>query len=267
MWRAADAPGTRRQLRRRWIACWLVAVVGVALIVVGSLVRISDIRTHQAESTGRDPYALVTQVVSQSGGRGPGSTIVTVRFHDLDGVAHTGRLTLDRSAGSHEVGSMVTVDFDAADPTRFSIVGEETGSAPVPWLVVSLVGLVAISIAAVAATWLRWTSRALRDNPWVVVESRVIEQAAGARGRRIVLRMLELRGAPDEHTLAMPLSWRAQSLDEFAPHAWVAGTGRRFLVARPGGTAIHRFRRIRVIGDGPDPSDGVALRSRHALRG
>jgi hypothetical protein len=266
LWRAADAPGTKRVMRHRWIAGGTIGVVGVALIVIGSLVRISDIRAHQAESTGRDPHAVVTRVVSQPGGRGPGSTILTVRFHDLSGVAHTGQLTLDRSAGGRAVGSTVTVEFDAHDPSRFSVVGEETGSAPIPWLVVSVLGVVMIGIAVVAATWLRWTSGVLRDNPWVVVESRVIERAT-SDDSRLILRVLELRGAPDEHTLAMPLSWRAQSLDEFAPTAWVAGSGRRFVVAVSGGAGIHRFRRVRLIGERADPSDGVALPSRHAVRG
>ena len=266
LWRAADAPGTKRLMRRRWIAAGIIGVVGVALVVLGSVVRISDIRAHDAESTGRDPHAIVTQVVAQPGGRGPGSTILTVRFHDLSGVEHTGRLTLDRSAGSHAVDSTVTVEFDAHDPSRFSVVGEETGSAPIPWLVLSLLGVVMVGIGAMAARWLRSTSGVLRDNPWVVVGSRVIERATGDDGR-FILRVLELRGAPDEHTLAMPVSWRAQSLDEFAPIAWVAGSGRRFVVAVPGGAGIHRFRRVRLIGDRPDPSGGVTLRSRHALRG
>ena len=94
----------------------------------------------------------------------------------------------------------------------------------------------------------------LRDNPWVVADATVIERP---------VRMLQLRGAPEGGAvLGEPLSWRARTLAEFAPRAWVAGSDRRFLVAPPGGAPVLRLRRVRLIGGGHDESETVPLPSR-----
>jgi Protein of unknown function (DUF3592) len=267
MWRAADAPGTRRVMRRRRAVVRLAVVAGIALIIIGMMIRVSDQHTRQAESTGRDTQAVLTEVVRQTGGTGPSSTAIAVTFHTADGGVHTGRLMLDRAASGYRVGDIVTVTYDVDDPSRFSIVGEPFEPSPIPWFVVSLFGVVFLGLGLGGMRSVTWTNRILCDNPWVAAESKVIEKLVGDGGRRVIMRMLELHGAPDDSTLAAPISWRAQSVDEFAPSAWIAGSDRRFLVAAPGGTAIHRFRRVRLTGIEFEASAGPTLRSRHTTRG
>jgi hypothetical protein len=62
------------------------------------------------------------------------------------------------------------------------------------------------------------------------------------------------------------VSWRARVLDPFAPHAWVAGDGRDFVVATPGGATFHRFRRIRLMDPAIEPDDGRSLLTRITSR-
>ncbi len=265
--RAADAPSTRRVVRRRRIVCTAVIGLGVALVVIGLVIRTSDADQQRRDSSGRDTNAVVTQVVQHSGGTGPTSSLATVTFHTADGVEHSAVLTRARAATPYHPGSVVTVLYDAQNPTHVSILGEPFASGLIPWFVPLLAGILLLFLGVGGASWLRWATRVLDENPWVSVASTVIEKPMRDGGRRVIMRMLELKGAPDTSTLAAPIGWRERALDELSPVAWVAGSDRRFLVAAPGGAPLRRFRRVRLIGSEAEQNDDPLLRSRHSRGG
>ncbi len=266
MFRAADAPATRRLVRRRRIVCTAVIALGVALVVAGVLMRTSEADQRRQDSSGRDTHALVTQIVLHRGGTGPSSSSATVTFHTTDGVEHSAELTRGRAATPYRSGSVVTVVYDAHDPTHVSILGDPFASGLIPWFVPLATGVLLLILGGGAGIWLRWAERVLEQNPWVSVTSTVIEKPMSDGGRRVILRMLELNGAPDNSTLAAPIGWRERTLDDLSPIAWVAGSDRRFLVAGPGGAPLRRFRRVRLIGGEAPPHEGPLLRSRHTGR-
>lgn len=261
--RAADAPATRRVVRRRRVVCTAVIGLGVFLVVLALVIRTSDADQQRRDSSGRDTNAVVTQIVPHSGGTGPTSSSATVTFHTADGVEHSAELTRARAATPYRPGAVVTVLYDARGPTHVSILGEPFASGLIPWFVPCLAGTLLLVLGGGAARWLRWAERVLDENPWVTVASTVIEKPMSDSGRRVILRMLELNGAPDSSTLAAPIGWRERALDELSPVAWVAGSDRRFLVASPGGAPLRRFRRVRLIGGEALQNDDPLLRTRH----
>src|ERR1700712_3506284 len=87
--RAADAPLTNKLLKRRRVVCGVVIGLGIALVVLGVVVRATDAVRQRNQSSGRDPAAVITQIVPHIGGTGPSSSSATVTFHTADGVEHS----------------------------------------------------------------------------------------------------------------------------------------------------------------------------------
>jgi hypothetical protein len=105
-----------------------------------------------------------------------------------------------------------------------------------------VLGVVAGALLTLRSAIIR---RTLRDNPWVVTRSALIEATASRTARRPVARFLELDGAPDaEPVLAGPLS--ARIVPELVEEAWVAGSDRRFVVAAVGGAPLARTQRAKL---------------------
>lgn len=249
-------------MRRRWIACTIGALVAIGLLVVGGLLWHSgdDWRTwsaHQVQTS-----ATVVDIVSDTGGRGPGSTTVAFGFLDATGAGRQGSVLLTRTDAYH-VGDVAQIYYDADDPGHVALVDRPKEPPPIPWLAPTCAGLCVLAFVAVAAWRLRASARILRDNPWVVAESRLVELALDGVAGRNVLRMLELVGAPDEGpVLAAPIALRAQLIDQLVPQAWVAGSDRRFVAGAPGGARLLRMRRVRLIGGRAVDAPETPLRSR-----
>lgn len=148
-------------------------------------------------------------------------------------------------------GPNASVEYTFAIPD-----GEARDAWVLPWFFPLLLGATSIAIGAAALNRLRWINAVLRDNPWVVVESTPIERP---------IRMLQLHGAPEDGAaLVEPLSGRRRAMADLVPQAWVAGDGRRFLVAAPGGSPVLRMRRVRLVNDPLAAFDATPLPSRLA---
>lgn len=86
----------------------------------------------------------------------------------------------------------------------------------------------------------------LRRNPWVEVPATLLEVPL-AGGSRHAITLVELRRAPDEgRVLAASAMWRARPMIDLTPTAWVAGSGRHFIVAAVGGAPLVRAKRVRL---------------------
>jgi hypothetical protein len=117
-----------------------------------------------------------------------------------------------------------------------------------PWEVPALFGAGLLAASAVAASRLRWVRRTLHEHPWVVADARVVTATRSSTGGHRAERALRLSGAPDPRTVfAAAVGVRSPSMAGFEPEAWVAGTGRQFLVAAPGGAPILRVRRVEGV--------------------
>lgn len=250
--RASDADGTKRYMRRRRFVGAGGIVVGVVLIAGSLLMLAADRRLHETSHDVRRVATITTVTTSWGGASGP-SVTVDYSFLAADGLQTVGRFSA-RPSTRYVVGAVIDIAYREGHPDQAFVLGETRDAAPLPWFFPMLFGIGAVTVGLAALRRMRWTSRTLRDNPWVLANASVIERP---------VRVLRLSGAPEDGSIiAQPLSWRGRTLDAFAPHAWVAGSGRRFLVAVPGGSEVLRFRRIRVVGEpmsasGPDP-----LRSR-----
>jgi hypothetical protein len=103
-------------------------------------------------------------------------------------------------------------------------------------------GALLIVIAGWSLRSLLWITSILRRSPWVVAKSMVIEARL-----TVTARLLAIHDAPDDgQTLAAPIAWRSPPLVGMEPNVWVAGTGRRFIIAAPGGAPLLRARRAAV---------------------
>lgn len=226
------------------MACAVASCIGLALVGSGALIGLADgSRGGLTETTG-----TVSGFEEAVAGRAGPSRVLVVAFTDEGGVQHTARIEIGRSTDAPAVGVTVAVSYDPTDPDDASLTDHPPSSALVPWFVPFAAGLGVLCLVGLIGWRLRRLARVLRDNPWVVAESRVVELALDTGGRA-VLRMLELVGAPDEGTvLAAPVALRAQLIDQLAPRAWIAGSDRFFVAAAPGGGNVLRMRRIRMTG-------------------
>jgi hypothetical protein len=250
---AADAPETVRYLRRRRRLGIAGLVVGTVLIAGAFALLVAD---HRIDDRSGDERAVATvvDVTTKWGGTTGPTASIQFTFTSADGVRHVGQLALARPGDRFTVGSTIDVFYQPNDPGHAEVVGEVRDSTSVPWFVPLILGSGAFAVGVAALRHRRWIVTTLTDNPWVVADAMVIERP---------VRMLQLSGAPEGGSvLAEPLSWRARTLGEFAPRAWVAGTDRRFLVAPPGGAPVLRFRRVRLIGDVRHMSGSMPLHSR-----
>jgi hypothetical protein len=191
----------------------------------------------------------VDRVDVTAAGRGGAARSLAVHFQAPDGSTHTAQLTVGSSVGAVDVGGSVAVSYLATDPDDVRRAGGDGGASPVPVAVMAAAGIALLVVAGVAAWRLRSLARTLRHNPWVVAEARLVELALDGPAGRNVLRMLELRGAPDDGiVLAAPIAIRGQLIDHLVPQAWIAGSERRFVAAAPGGGRLLRMRRARMTG-------------------
>ncbi|MCU1393967.1 MAG: hypothetical protein JWM34_2395 [Ilumatobacteraceae bacterium] len=214
------------------------------------------IADRRVDDTSADVHgvATVTAVTKSWGGTTGPTVAVRYAFTAADGTARTGTLGVARPSARYTVGATIDITYPVGHPEQSHVSGEIRDATSVPWFVPFLFGLGALVIGVAALSRMRWIRATLRDNPWVLAEVAVIQRP---------IRLLQLRGAPDDgNLLAEPLSWRARTLDEFAPTAWVAGTDRRFLVAPPGGAPVLRCRRIRLLDDPLSVFDATPLHSR-----
>ena len=257
-WRAVDAAPTRGYLRLRRT----VGTVGIALgilLMVGSVALV--IADHRARDAPGDTHAngTVTAVTSTVGGStGPTSSVdYTFVVRDNGNAAvHTGHISLARPSAAYTVGAQIEITYPADRPDEAHVVGEVHDAWMLPWFVPLLLGVAALIVAIGALSRLRWITNVLTDNPWVLVEAALIERP---------MRMLQLHGAPsDGDVLAEALSWRSRDMHAMVPQAWVAGSGRRFLVAAPGGAPVLCVRRVRMIDDSLRAFDISPLPSRLA---
>jgi hypothetical protein len=244
----------------RWTWCLVTAAVGVLL--VGTAVVLWGVGWGGGGTHHLDAPATIDRIDQVPAGRSGAARVLTVRFTTLDGVEHSAAVDAGSSSGALEVGGGVTVSYDPADPGDVRLAGSASDPSVVPPLLAVVAGVGLLAMAGLAAWRLRRLGRLLRDNPWVVVDSKAVELALDGPGGRSVLRMLELHGAPDEGTvLAVPLAIRARLVDHLAPQAWVAGSGRRFVASAPGGSRLLRMRRARLSGNPREP-ERPPLRSR-----
>jgi hypothetical protein len=243
---AVDAPRTRGNLRRRWLCCGVVLLLGATLIGLGFALRATH-NGDRLQTTGQRATATVDSIrLTRDGSGGGVSGYVTVRYTDQAGASHTVELNLGRSAPHHAEGEPIEVVYDTAHPEIVQVVGAAPDAAPLPWPMLIVLGAVFIAIGATLASRLRWLARVLRTNPWVEVESHVLEVPLGG-GSQHALTLVELQGAPDEGAvLAGAASWRARPMNAFTPKAWVAGSDRRFVIAATGGAPMVRAKRIRL---------------------
>ena len=231
-------------------------VLGVVLMLGSLALVIANRRARSDSGDERAATATVTAVSTSLGGTTGPNALVDYTFATPDGVVHAGRLALTRPSSRFVVGGEIDVTYPADDPSNAHVVGEVRDAWALPWFVPLLLGATSIAIGAAASNRLRWINAVLRDNPWVVAESTLIERP---------IRMLQLHGAPDDGAaLVEPLSWRGRAMAELVPQAWVAGDGRRFLVAAPGGSPVLRMRRVRLVDDPLAASDAKPLPSRLA---
>ncbi|MCU1399339.1 MAG: hypothetical protein JWN62_2448 [Acidimicrobiales bacterium] len=227
-------------------------MVGVVLAATSLLLLVADDRLRDTSNDVRQMATITTVTRSWGGASGPTVT-VDFSFVAPDGTHRVDRFSA-RPSTRYVVGGLIDIAYPVGHPDQAFVLGETRDAGPVPWFFPMLFGIGAFAVGLAALRRLRWISRTLRDNPWVLAGASVVERP---------VRMLHLSGAPEDGTvLAQPLSWRGRTLDPFAPQAWVAGSGRRFLVAVPGGSDVLRFRRIRLVADPLSAFDPSRLRSR-----
>ncbi len=258
---ASDAPATQRNLRRRWLFCGIVLLLGATLVGLGFVLR----ATHgdRLQATGQHTTATVDSVRLTRAGSGGGIFgSVTVRYTDQTGAAHSAELNVGHNAPRYAEGEPIEVVYDATNPGVVEVVGAAPVAAPLPWPMLIVLGAVVVAIGASLAGRLRWTARVLRANPWVEVEAHVLEVPL-AGGSQHALTLVELHGAPDDGiVLAGAASWRARPMTAFTPRAWVAGSGRRFVIAARGGAPIVCAKRIRLKAAALDQGHPGAVASR-----
>lgn len=235
-------------MRRRRVAATATWVFGVVLLLVGVVLWELHRGADDLSADGVRTVATVTEVTATPRGSGGPSITIGVAFATSNGATHAGSIDLGRTSRLFTVGSAVDIVYDRDDPSRFAVVGSSSDTSPVPWTLPAVIGLGFVAIGVVAVRRVRWEAKLLADNPWVVADSEIIEVPHTFRGRERATRVLQLTGAPDMSVvMAAPAGLRSPAMVEFAPQAWVAGSGRRFVVAAPGGSPLLRMERMRPV--------------------
>jgi xanthosine utilization system XapX-like protein len=241
-------------MRRRQAIVRVTWALGLVLVLAGlvlwELHRSSDTWVSDSVRT----VGSITAVTATPRGSGGPSITIGVQFATPNGESHRGSIEVGRTSRLFSVGAPVDLVYDRADPSRVAVRGATPDTSQVPWSVPVAIGVGFLAIGVVGARRVRWEARLLGDNPWVVAASEIVEmpQVFGARQR--ATRALRLTGAPEMSTVvAAPAGIRSPAMVEFAPQAWVAGSGRRFVVAAPGGAPLLRMQRLPSAPRRPDP--------------
>jgi Protein of unknown function (DUF3592) len=242
--RACDAPPTRRWLRRRLIAGVAAVIVGIGLAVAGVVVRTRTGKPEELTPGRRETTAKISDVRAVNNGKTGATITLTLAYHTQDGRARSVHLDVGMPRAQYVEGTQVPILYEAAHPDHVLLEGVPV-NPPIPWFVplgLGVLGVVAGALLTLRSAIIR---RTLRDNPWVVTRSALVEATASKSARRPVARFLELDGAPDaEPVLAGPLS--ARIVPELLEEAWVAGSDRRFVVAAVGGAPLARTQRAKL---------------------
>jgi hypothetical protein len=240
--RALDAPATRRWVRHRLLGGIAAMLLGAGLVVSGLSVRATAERPVEVGPDSRAAQATIVDVRRLTNGRLGETSHLVVTFRAEDGRRHTAEIDIGAPKPQYAVGGTVPVVYQAADPGSARLEGVPVNPS-IPWVVPLALGIVAFVLGAMLLGQMRAIARTLRDNPWVMARTTLIE--ASADGHRPIARFLELDGAPDEEpVLAGPLSPRL--VPELLPDAWVAGSERHFVVAGTGGAPLGRTQRARL---------------------
>jgi hypothetical protein len=243
--RALDAPATRRWMRHRVIGAIAGVLLGGGLVAGGLLVRATTGDPVQVGPTSREAMATITALRHLSNGLLGATSHIIVTYRAEDGRDHTAEIDVGVPKPQYAAGVTVPVVYQKADFDAAQLEGVPT-NPPVPWVVPFGLGVVGLVLGPLLFGRVWMIGRTLRENPWVMVRSTLVEATANPTGaRRPVAVFLELDGAPDaEPVLAGPLPPRL--VPELVPDAWVAGSGRRFVVAATGGAPLGRTQRARL---------------------
>ncbi len=162
---ALDAPGIRRELRRRRARALLVLFAGLVGLL---LALISAGHAEQrADRLERDGVRTDGTITGLHPGRYLAPRAVTVSFR-IDGDERTVRVGLTDVSPRYQVGDPVAVLFDPNDPERATIDGE-TNATPLEvrtFLLGFVLGSAAVISGAALLLFHRNTRRILRTGPW-----------------------------------------------------------------------------------------------------
>jgi hypothetical protein len=134
-----------------------IAAVGFLIVVIGGAMLASQFRFRQRAGTAQGTITALRAVAT--GGPGAGTSGLatglvyrpTVRFTTADGQT----LEVESPAGTNpapgQVGNAVTVSYDPADPSRFSLTSTARRSGCVAWALILLGGLIFVLAALVLA--------------------------------------------------------------------------------------------------------------------
>jgi hypothetical protein len=136
-----------------------IAAVGFLIVVIGGAMLASQFRSRQREDTAQGTITALRAVApggSGAGVPGVGTRLVyrpTVRFT----TAYGQTLEVESRTGTNpppgQVGNEVTVSYDPADPSRFSLTSTARPSGCVAWALILLGGLIfvvaALTLAAI----------------------------------------------------------------------------------------------------------------------
>lgn len=134
-----------------------IAAVGFLIVVIGGAMLASQFRFRQRAGTVQGTITALRAVAT--GGSGPGISGMggglvyrpTVRFTTAAGQTLEVESRTGTNPAPGQVGNAVTVRYDPADPSRFSLTTTARASGCVAWALILLGGLVFVAAALVLA--------------------------------------------------------------------------------------------------------------------
>ncbi|HEY3952759.1 MAG TPA: DUF3592 domain-containing protein [Streptosporangiaceae bacterium] len=132
-----------------------IAAVGFLIVVIGAAMLASRFRFRQRAGTAQGTITALRTVAT--GGSGPGISGMgmvyrpTVRFTTADGETVEVESRTGTNPAPGEVGKVVTVRYDPADPRRFSLTTTARATGCVAWALILLGGLIFVVAALILA--------------------------------------------------------------------------------------------------------------------
>lgn len=134
-----------------------IAAVGFLTVVIGGAMLASRFRFRQRADMAQGTITALRAVAAGGSGAavsGMGTGLVyrpTVRFTTADGQTLEVESRTGTNPAPGEVGNAVTVRYDPADPSRFSLTSSARASGCVAWALILLGGLVFVAAALILA--------------------------------------------------------------------------------------------------------------------